>query len=158
VEAKSLFLHIDDDENEIFFVAREFSKAPANVTVRHVMDGLEAIRYLKGEGGYRDRSQYPLPNVILLDLKMPGFDGFDFLEWIRSKADGNLRLTPVVVLSVSALREDVERAYALGANSYILKPLEWSEFAERMRMLGIYWAAHVEKPEVRVEYSSCPRY
>lgn len=148
MESESLFLHIDDDENEIFFVAREFAKAPSNVAVVHVASGLEAIAYLNGAGEFKDRLHHPLPSLILLDIKMPGFDGFDFLKWLRSNAEGNLRLIPVIVLSVSALPEDVERAYALGANSYIRKPLNWSEFAERMRMLGIYWCSHVEKPQV----------
>jgi CheY-like chemotaxis protein len=140
-------LHIDDDENEILFVARQFAKTPSNVSVRQFENALEAIKYLNGEGEYQDVRQNPLPDVILIDLKMPGFDGFDFLKWIRSKADDHLRLIPVIILSVSALPDDVVRAYRLGANSYVRKPLDWFQFAERIKALGIYWAEHVEKPQ-----------
>jgi CheY-like chemotaxis protein len=147
VPRKSLFLHIDDDENEVFFVAREFAKAPSNVTVRAVTSAREAVKYLKGEGRYQDRLENPLPVLILLDLKMPLFDGFDFLTWLRGNADEHLRLIPVIVLSVSNLPEDVAKAYRLGANSYMRKPLEWTEFAERIKTLGVYWTEHVEIPQ-----------
>jgi CheY-like chemotaxis protein len=142
---KSLFLQIDDDETEMQFVAREFAKARLIITLLPFTSGREAVRYLRGEGKHQDRSQSPLPDVILLDLKMPDFDGFDFLKWLR-EADYRLRLTPVIVVSDSAVPDDVRRAYALGANSYCLKPVDPSEFAKRIQILGLYWAEHAEKP------------
>jgi two-component system response regulator len=92
--------------------------------------------------------KYPLPNVILLDLNMPRLNGFDFLEWLRSGASGQHRFIPVVVMSSSALEEEVARAYALGVNSYMVKPVDWQKFRERIKTLGIYWAEHVEIPEI----------
>ena len=86
-----------------------------------------------------------MPHVILLDLKMPRINGFDFLAWLRSEGPKKHRFIPVVVMSSSGLREDVERAYALGANSYLVKPISWTLFKERIKTVGIYWAEHVEK-------------
>jgi CheY-like chemotaxis protein len=124
----TIFLQIEDDQNDAFLVAREFQKAPAHIQVRQVVDGWEAIRYLLGEGEYADRGTYPRPNVILLDLKMPGFDGFDFLEWLRSTPASGLHLIPVIVITSSDLQTDITRAYALGANAYIFKPIKWDLF------------------------------
>jgi PleD family two-component response regulator len=81
----------------------------------------------------------------LLDLKMPRINGFEFLKWLRGKADKSQRFIPVVVMSSSGIREDIDRAYALGANSYLVKPIEWNLFQARVQAIGIYWAMHVEK-------------
>jgi CheY-like chemotaxis protein len=143
-----IFLLLEDDPNDVYFVRREFQNAPANVRLLHLENIPQAIAYLEGEGRYADREKHPLPNVILLDLKMPGLDGFDFLEWLRSKSPGELRLIPTIVMSSSSLQEDVKRAYALGANLYMCKPIDWDVFRERIRMIGLMWTTHVEIPEV----------
>ncbi len=143
-----IFLLLEDDPNDVFFVRREFRSAPATVRLLHLENIPQAIAYLEGKGGYADRKKHPLPNVILLDLKMPGLDGFDFLEWLRSKSPGELRLIPTIVMSSSSLQEDVKRAYALGANLYMCKPIDWDVFRERIRMIGLMWTTHVEIPEV----------
>jgi CheY-like chemotaxis protein len=83
--------------------------------------------------------------VILLDLKMPRINGFEFLEWLRSTGPRAHRFIPVVMMSSSALKEDVDRAYSLGANSYLVKPVSWALFKERVKAIGIYWAEHVQK-------------
>ena len=142
-----MFLLVEDDPNDAWMVEREFKKAP-HLRIRHVPDGVEAMRYLRGEGKYADRHQYPLPNVILLDLKMPGVSGFEVLKWLHSEAAGDLRLIPVVVMSSSMMEEDVHKAYELGVNAYLYKPIDWSTFRERIRMLGIYWSQNVETPKV----------
>jgi CheY-like chemotaxis protein len=142
---KTEFLLVEDDPNDAFMVEREFHRAP-HLSLHHVSDGREAINYLLGEGQYSDRQKFPLPNVILLDLKMPRFSGFEFLEWLHSQSPGEVRLIPVVVMSSSSLPEDVKRAYAMGANTYMSKPVDWQTFRERIRTLGIYWAEHAEKP------------
>src|ERR1051325_1101791 len=142
------FLLVEDDPDSVALMERAFQKAPAHIRVRHVGDGRQAVRYLRGEGEYADHQKYPLPNVILLDLKMPGFSGFDFLEWLHSESPGELRLIPVIVMSSSSLQEDVNRAYALGVNSYMRKPIDWDTFRERIRQLGIFWSEHAETPEI----------
>jgi CheY-like chemotaxis protein len=140
------FLLVEDEPNDVFFVRRQFSHGPQNLRLFAVNDGAEAIRYVEGQGEYGDRSTHPLPDVILLDLKMPRINGFEFLEWLRGKAPDKLRLIPVIIMSSSSLAEDIQRAYELGANSYIVKPVNWDEFKDRLRALSIYWVEHVEKP------------
>src|SRR5579863_5031498 len=82
IQPAKTFLLIEDDPDDVFFVERAFKEAPSHLRLCHVGDARESIRYLKGEGDYADRRKYPLPNVILLDLKMPGLNGFDFLTWL----------------------------------------------------------------------------
>ena len=146
--APKTFLLVEDDPNDVWFVEQEFKLAPVNLQLRAVPDGEHAIRYLEGKGDYGDRQRYPVPDVILLDLKMPKVNGFEFLDWLHSKG-GEHSLIPVVVMSSSALESDVQRSYALGANSYLVKPVNWPEFRARIRALGIYWAEHVETPGPR---------
>jgi len=124
----------------------EFQRVPANIRLVAVPDACEAMHYIQGEGKYSDVGKYPIPDVILLDLKMPRINGFEFLEWLRSKSPHHYRFIPVVIMSSSGLREDVDRAYALGANSYMVKPVQWKLFQQRIQAMGIYWAEHVEKP------------
>jgi CheY-like chemotaxis protein len=139
------FLLVEDDRNDVLMVEMEFKRAPLPIRLVTVEDGCEAIDYLEGKGVYGDRCKYPIPDVILLDLKMPRIDGFEFLEWLRSKCDRNHRFIPVVVMSTSPLRCDVDRAYSLGANSYLVKPVNWNLFKARIKALGVYWSEHVEK-------------
>lgn len=145
-----MFLLIEDDSNDVVFIQQEFKRGAKDTRIEVVSDGVEAVRYLEGTGEYADRSLHPLPEVILLDLKMPRFSGFDFLEWLRSKAPRYLNLIPVVVLSSSNLPQDVVRAYALGVSSYVVKPVNWDLFRERLRVLHMYWAEHVETPALPV--------
>src|SRR5689334_22237166 len=102
---------------------KSFEKAHLTNPVQIVRDGGEAVAYLSGEGKYANRAEYPLPVLVLLDLKMPGMDGFEVLSWIRQR-DG-IRGLPVVVLTSSNEIRDVNRAYALGANSFFVKELDF---------------------------------
>jgi CheY-like chemotaxis protein len=140
------FLLVEDDPNDILMLELEFQRVPAHIRMMAVHDGGEAMQYLLGTGKFAEVARCPHPDVILLDLKMPRIDGFEFLEWLRTKAPLHLRFMPVVVMSSSALREDVDRAYSLGANSYLVKPVQWTLFQQRIQALGIYWAEHVERP------------
>jgi CheY-like chemotaxis protein len=141
------FLLVEDDPNDVVMLEMEFRRVPAHIRMMAVGDGKEAMQYLEGDGKFRDEEKYPVPDVVLLDLKMPRINGFEFLQWLRSESPAHLRFIPVVVMSSSALREDVDRAYALGANSYLVKPVQWKLFQKRIQALGIYWAEHVEKPD-----------
>ena len=140
------FLLVEDDPNDVVMLELEFQRVPAHIRMVAVHDGNEAMQYLRGEGKFADSSKCPHPDVILLDLKMPRINGFEFLEWLRTKSPVHFRFIPVVVMSSSALREDVDRAYSLGANSYLVKPVQWALFQQRIQALGIYWAEHVERP------------
>lgn len=141
------FLLVEDDPNDVLFVQQEFKRTSKNIRLNIVSDGIEAMRYLEGRDTYKDRQKYPLPQLILLDLKMPRFSGFDFLEWLRFKAPEQLNFIPVVVLSSSNVPQDVSRAYALGVNSFMVKPINWEDFRHRLHMLAAYWADNVETPE-----------
>ncbi len=100
-------------------------------------DGQEALDYLFGEGKYQDRDAGALPQVILLDLKLPKIDGLQVLE--RLRADTRTRQVPVVVLTSSDDERDIIRSYDLGANSYVRKPVDFEQFLEAARQLGLYW-------------------
>lgn len=140
------FLLVEDDPKDISMLEFEFHRVPAHIRMVAVQDGCEAMEYLQSTGKFANLTNHPHPDVILLDLKMPRMDGFEFLEWLRTKAPMQLRFIPVVVMSSSSLREDVDRAYSLGANSYLVKPVQWTLFQQRIQALGIYWAEHVERP------------
>jgi CheY-like chemotaxis protein len=142
------FLLVEDDDNDVLLVKLEFKKAPRHIQLQVVNDGDEAIHYLHGYGKYANREMYPIPNVILLDLKMPRVNGYEFLQWLRTKSPGDLRLIPVLVMSGSILPEDINRVYALGANCYIVKPANWQVFKKLVADMGVYWTEHAATPEV----------
>jgi CheY-like chemotaxis protein len=113
-------LFVDDDPNDVFLIKRAFKDANIQVPLTVAHDGQEAIDYLSGVGQYSNRVLYPLPCLLILDLKMPRKTGLEVLAWLR--AQPVFRCLPVMILSSSAHRYDVERAYQLGANSFVVKP------------------------------------
>jgi CheY-like chemotaxis protein len=130
-------LVVDDNEDDVFFLCRAFEKAGLNHPIIHVSDGEEAVDYLSGENGFADRSQYPLPKLMLLDVKMPRRDGFDVLQWLLTRKD--LEKLPVVMLSSSLRPEDVEKAKALGAIEYLCKPIESEGFDQVVQTIASRW-------------------
>ena len=102
-----------------------------------VRNGEEAIQYLSADGPYANRQEFPLPSVVLLDLKLTGKSGFDVLEWIRSQP--GMRTLRVIVLTSSDSVYDVDRAYKLGANSFIVKPVRFEALVEIMQSIRGYW-------------------
>ena len=143
-----MFLLAENDAHDAFFVEQGFKEASNHLQLRSVCDGVEAIKYMEGKEEYGDRRKYPVPDVILLDLKMPRLDGYDFLKWLRNNAPTEMRLIPVVVMSSSNEESDVARSYGLGANSYVVKPIGWSAFQECIKELGNYWGERSETPKV----------
>jgi CheY-like chemotaxis protein len=133
----SNILVAEDLDEDVLFLKTAFVRAGVNVPLRFVRNGQKAIQYLKGEEEFANRSDFPMPNLLLLDLKMPRLNGFDVLEWLRLQPD--LRRLLVVVLTSSGLAADVNRAYDLGANSYLLKPSGWDEFECLVRQIEDYW-------------------
>jgi CheY-like chemotaxis protein len=147
MEAMELpILLVEDDPNDQALVRRAFVKAKLTNPLQMVDDGDEAVRYLQGDGGYADRQLHPLPSLILLDLKLPRRSGLDVLEWIR--AQPSIRRIPVVVLTSSADSNDIARAYDLGANSYLVKPLAFEGLLELLRTVGLYWMVMNTSPTV----------
>jgi len=147
MSARKTFLLVENDPNDVLYVKLEFERAPLDTDLCVVRDGVEAVHYLEGQSEYANRQKYPLPDVILLDLRLPRVNGFQFLEWLRLSPHSH-RLIPVVALTSSALHaDDVSRAYALGANSHLVKPVNWHDFRERIQTLGISWPTHVASPK-----------
>jgi CheY-like chemotaxis protein len=135
-------LLVEDDPNDTLLIQRAFQKAKLGDLLKSVGDGDEAIAYLSGvkngSHNFADRGQFPLPFLLLLDLKMPGMDGFEVLQWVRAQPDFKRLL--VVVLTSSNLQSDVDRAYELGANSYLVKPVEFEQMVNTIQRFEAYWA------------------
>jgi len=132
-----LILLAEDDPNDVLLLERAFAKAGFHKVLKIVRDGDQAIKYLSGQGIYADRQKFPAPFLLLLDLKMPGTDGFEVLQWLRREP--NFKRLLVVVLTSSNLQADVDRAYDLGANSYLVKPVGFEEMANLVRRFEMYW-------------------
>ncbi len=136
----------EDDENDLFFMQRAFNQSQIANPLHHVKDGEDAIAYLKGEGEFADRTRFPLPYLILLDLKMPRKNGFEVIQWIREQP--GLKRFPIVVLTSSKEDPDINRAYELGANTYLVKPVKFEGLVEMMKTLKLYWLILAEKPSI----------
>jgi CheY-like chemotaxis protein len=131
------FLSIDDGEDDLFFMRKAFDRSGMSCMLKTASDGEQAMQYLSGNGQYSDRLAHPLPEVILLDIKMPGYDGFEVLQWIRHHPE--LKTIPVVMLTNSQEPRDIERAYREGANSYLLKPHDYGDLEKELPVLLKYW-------------------
>src|SRR4051812_1992352 len=140
-----LILIVEDREDDILLMQKAFERAKVTAAFQIVRDGEEAIAYLSGLGKFSNREEYPLPWLVLLDLKMPGVDGFEVLEWIR-RQEGLASLVVVVLTSSDQLR-DVNRAYGLGANSFMVKPLDFENAAGLANLINQYWLRHNRFPE-----------
>jgi len=134
----------EDDPSDVFLLERAFQAAGIPASLHFVRDGQEAIDYLGGEADYSDRTAYPLPDLMLLDLKMPRLNGFDVLEWLR-KQPGLKRLL-VTILTSSDQSTDINRAYDLGANSYLLKPHRSDQLTELVQRVEGYWLDLNQRP------------
>jgi two-component system response regulator len=130
-------LLVEDNESDAELAIRALKKRKLSNKLVHLKDGAEALDFLFATGVYSDRQIGINPKVILLDLKMPKVNGIEVLARIRS--DERTKRIPVVVLTSSNEDPDVERCYALGVNSYIVKPVEFDNFAEAVSQLGFYW-------------------
>jgi len=143
---RTTILLAEDDQNDVLLIKRAFSKSRIINPIACVGNGEEAVAYLKGEGIYEDRQQYPLPFMLLLDLKLPRLSGHEVLKWLR--AQPLLKRLPVVVLTSSKQPADINHAYELGANSYLVKPVVFEEFAMLMQQLQMYWLMLSEHPDI----------
>jgi CheY-like chemotaxis protein len=139
-------LIVDDSSDDVLLLKRAFSKAGVINPIYSVHSGHEAIAYLRGDPPYDMRNKYPLPNVILLDLSMPDGDGFEVLQWIRNKFPAGGLL--VVVLTRAEELRKVNRAYALGANSFLTKPGNPEDLEGLINIFKGYWLLRNRMPEV----------
>ena len=137
-------LLVEDNPNDEALTLRALKKSNILNPVIVARDGAEALDYLFGRGEYKGRNLEGNPEVVLLDLKLPKVDGLEVLHQLRS--DERTKLLPVVVLTSSVEEQDVLRGYALGANSYVRKPVDFNQFVEAVKQLGLYWLVLNQRP------------
>jgi CheY-like chemotaxis protein len=142
---RATILIAEDEEDDILLLTYAFSQAGIDNPVHFVRTGPELVSYLKGDGKYFNRDEYPLPELLLLDLKLPGYNGFEVLAWVRSHP-GLMRLR-IVVLTSSNQETDVNKAYRLGANSFLVKPDDFDGLVWLAKLIQQTWLEHSKSPE-----------
>jgi two-component system response regulator len=142
-----MILLVEDNPDDEALTIRALKKNNIGNDLTVVRDGAEALDFLFGAGAYGSRDLNDKPQVILLDLKLPKVDGLEVLRRIR--ADERTRLLPVVILTSSKEDADLIKGYSLGANSYVRKPVDFNQFVEAVRNLGLYWLVLNEAPPVQ---------
>lgn len=145
MNTKTILLVEDNPDDEILTI-RALKKSNILNEVMVVRDGVEALDYLFGTGPYAGKDSNPLPQLILLDLKLPKVNGLEVLERVRTHE--RTRLLPVVILTTSDQERDLVDSYRLGANSYIRKPVDFYQFVEAVKQLGLYWLVLNESPPI----------
>jgi len=135
-------LLIEDNPGDVLLIKLAFERLEFPCSIVSVSDGLEALEYLEGHDPYSDRSKFPLPKLILLDLRMPRMDGFEFLQWLRIAP--LLRSLPVIVITSCPFSQDVSRAYRAGANSFLVKSVDHSQFTRDLKQALNFWLKEAE--------------
>src|SRR5205085_7381409 len=148
-DERKFVLLVEDDPNDARLIQRCFDRTALPVQVMRLQDGDEAVAYLDGVAPYDNRVSHPLPCVVLLDLKLPRRSGLEVLQWIRSRTY-ELRRLPVVMLTSSHHAVDINRAYDLGANSYLVKPETIEQLTELVGLVKRYWLTLNRDPRVTV--------
>ena len=145
MSSKHLILLVEDNPDDVELTMRALKKNRLATQIIVVRDGVEALDFLFGEGAYSGRNRDVLPDLILLDLKLPKVDGLEVLRRVR--AAPQTRLLPVVVLTLSNEEQDIADAYRLGANSYVRKPVDFDQFNQLLQQIGRYWLELNESPQ-----------
>jgi CheY-like chemotaxis protein len=127
----------EDNADDVFFMKRAMRTAGIANPVEILCDGRQVVEYLEGKGAYADRSAHPLPRLLLLDLKLPLLSGFQVLEWARGRPE--TKVLAIIVLTSSGQCKDINRAYELGANSFLIKPSGADNLAGQMKAFKHYW-------------------
>jgi len=141
--SKTILL-VEDNPDDVKLTLRAFKRNNMLNPIVVARDGVEALDFLFARGAYAERAGKPLPTIVILDLKLPKLDGLEVLRAIRG--DERTKLIPVVILTSSKEQQDLMQGYALGANSYVRKPVDFTEFMEAVRILGIYWLMTNQTP------------
>lgn len=143
---KKIILLIEDNQDDQLLTLRALRKSNIANELVVLNDGVEALDYLLGTGAYAGRDTSFMPQLILLDLKLPRIDGLQLLQ--RLRANELTKLLPVVVLTTSKEEQDIANSYSFGANSYVRKPVDFAEFARAVQQMGLYWLLLNEAPPV----------
>lgn len=152
-----IILLVDDSPNDAMLMRTVFQRAGFMQPLQYAVDGDDAIAYLRGDGRYADRNRFPLPTTVLMDLNMPRKDGFEVLDWIRHQP--TLRRLRVYILSASSRPQDIDRAYELGVNSYLVKPGRLDELIHLAKCLCAWlkvshFAPVIEESESRSPFAT----
>lgn len=142
-----IILLVDDNEHDVFLTQRALNKSNIANEVVVASNGQEALDYLFGNGQYSGRDIHKMPVVVLLDIKMPLIDGFEVLKRIR--ANPQTRSLPVVILTASKEDIDIVKSYSEGCNAYVTKPVDFNQFAEAVKQLGLFWLVLNEPPRLK---------
>jgi CheY-like chemotaxis protein len=134
---KLVILAAEDDPNDLELLRHVVGETGVEVNFQSADDGEQLVNYLRGEGEFANRDAHPVPDIVVLDLKMPRMNGFEVLQWLRQEP--GLARIPAVVLSGSGLESDIEEAYRLGANTYFTKPGQLAELRKIIGSLIDYW-------------------
>jgi CheY-like chemotaxis protein len=138
-------LHVDDDTGDRELLQYALESLELKINLQTAENGQAAADYLSGKAGYSDRQLFPLPSIVLLDLKMPIMNGFEFLQWLRRQEQ--IKWLPVVIFTASDSPQDMKQGYDLGANSLIVKPTAYKDLVECIRELIHYWFERNRQPE-----------
>jgi len=137
MDERAIILIAEDEEDYVLLLKRAFAEAQIRNPILSVSTGKDTISYLTGDGKYSNREEYPLPDLLLLDLKLPGYSGLEILRWLR--AQPGLAGLRVVVLTSSEQLKDVNDAYRLGANSFLMKPYDFEDLVHLAKVIQEYW-------------------
>ena len=138
-------LYVEDNADDVLLLRHAFKRADILDPVQFAQDGQEAIDYLAGAGKFSDRKKYPMPRLVLLDLKLPKKTGIEVLQWIREQPA--LRKLPVIILSASAQKSDVGRCYELGVNAFLVKPSSIDTLGDMCRAIQHFWLTYNVFPQ-----------
>jgi CheY-like chemotaxis protein len=139
-------LVVEDNEDHVLLLNHAFQKAGILNRIQVTNSGEDAIAYLEGTGSYSNWKEFPLPLMLLLDLKMPGLGGFDVLRWIRQQP--GLRALRVAMLTSSDLGQEIKLAYELGANVFLTKPVDLDRLVEMVKVVRAHWLEFAQTPEI----------
>jgi len=146
MRAEPVILLVEDSAEDLELLRRFFAKAGLRKPLQAVPDGVEAMSYLLGRGKYADRATYPEPNILLIDINMPRVNGLELMTWLRTQPD--FEHLVVIALSGSAEQDEIDRAYQMGANSYLLKPASAAELERVIKAFCDYWVCSNYPPRL----------
>ncbi|MGH7952474.1 MAG: response regulator [Limisphaerales bacterium] len=138
----------EDEPNDMLLTKIALQRADIDIPLKVVQDGEETIEYLRGEKKYADRKMYPLPGILLLDIHMPKKNGFEVLEWLRKDSENGLKRLPVIIMSTSDEQKDIDRAYELGVNAYLIKPDAFKKLVETLKTVTNFWKKLAAHPKI----------